>query len=129
MDATPRAAKTLVDAEAAVAAYVSPFKVSSYVDKARLELIPMARGENLATVTAGAGYEYRLCWVVTARIDGDLGTWESLVDATTGQLIAFRDKNQYASRKMHGRRVPGEQRPDDRRTASSSPAGPCPTRT
>jgi hypothetical protein len=115
LDTTPRGGITEADAEAAVAAYASPFKVSSYTGKGRLELVPMARGENLATVTAGAGYEYRLCWVVTARIDGDLGTWESLVDAATGKLIAFRDTNQYASRRIMGGVYPvsNDQKPPD----------------
>ena len=115
LDATPRATITEGDAEAAAAAYASPFTVASYTEKGRLELVPMARGESLSTVTVGAGYEYRLCWVVTARIGGDRGTWESLVDATTGELIAFRDKNQYASRKIMGGVYPvsNDQKPPD----------------
>jgi hypothetical protein len=115
LDASPKARIAPADAEAAVANYLSPFKVSSYAEKARLELVPMSAGENVATVAAGYGYEYRLCWVVTAKVAGDLGTWESLVDAGTGRLIAFQDKNQYASRKIVGGVYPksNDQKPPD----------------
>jgi trimeric autotransporter adhesin len=115
LDATPSPKLAAAAAEAAAAAYVSPFKVSSYEEKARLELIPLSAGESVATVAAGFGYEYRLVWVVTAKIAGDLGTWESLVDATTGRLIAFQDTNQYVSRKIMGGVYPisNDQKPPD----------------
>jgi len=115
LNATPKARVTLADAEAAVAAYVTPFKVSSYAQKARLELVPLSVGENVDTVAAGYGYEYRLVWAVTAKVDGDLGTWESLVDAVTGRLISFQDKNQYVSRKTMGGVYPksNDQKPPD----------------
>ena len=115
LDATPTGGVPLSGAEAAVAAYLSPFKVSRYLERGHLELVPLARGENVATVAAGNGYEYRLCWVVTSRIDGDLGTWESLVDAATGKVIAFQDTNQYVSRKIMGGVYPvsNDQKPPD----------------
>ena len=34
--------------------------------------------------------------VVAGSIDGDLGTWEGLVDAASGELLAFEDRNHYA---------------------------------
>jgi len=113
--ATPKPGITKADAEAAAAAYVRPFTVSGYKQPARLELIPMAQGDSLANVAAGAGYDYHLSWVITARIGDDLGTWESLVDATTGKLIAFQDTNDYAARRMQGGVYPvsNDQRPPD----------------
>ena len=115
VNATPKARVSLTDAEAAVANYVTPFKVATQADKPRLELVPLSAGENVATVAAGYGYEYRLVWVVTSKVAGDLGTWESLVDATTGRLIAFQDINQYASRKTIGGVYPksNDQKPPD----------------
>jgi len=115
VDATPQPVVTAVDAEAALAAYVRPFKVSSDKDAGHLELVPMARGENLATTALGAGYEYRLVWVVTAKVEGDLGAWEGLVDAVSGKLISFQDTNQYAARKMLGGVYPvsNDQNPPD----------------
>ena len=45
----------------------------------------------------------------------DLGTWEGLVDADSGELIAFEDRNQYAARKVIGGVYPvsNDQRPPD----------------
>jgi hypothetical protein len=41
--------------------------------------------------------------VVAGRIDGSAGTWEALVDAGTGGLLAFEDRNQYqTSRRIVG---------------------------
>ncbi len=74
-----------------VTSHVAPFTFRSAGRKAHLELIPMARAERKA-----AGIEYRLAWVVEGAIEGDLGTWEALVDASSGELIAFQDRNQYA---------------------------------
>ena len=102
LNATPKARITLADAEGAVAYYLNPFKVASQADKPRLELVPLSAGETVATMAAGFGYEHRLVWVVTNKVAGDIGTWESLVDATTGRLISFQDVNQYASRKTMG---------------------------
>ena len=50
-----------------------------------------------------------------ASVVGDLGTWEGLVDAASGELIAFEDQNQYASRRMVGGVYPlsNDQRPPD----------------
>jgi hypothetical protein len=60
-------------------------------------------------------YDFRLVWVVNATISGDMGTWEGLVDAISGDLLAFEDKNHYASRRMVGGVYPvsNDQRPPD----------------
>ena len=115
MDATAVPTKTEADARAAVQAYISPFTIASLKQPTRLELVPFARGENVSDVVTGAGYEYRLCWVVTAKVGDDLGTWESLVDARTGMLLAFHDTNDYAARRMQGGVYPvsDDQRPPD----------------
>ena len=115
INATPQPSITEAAAKAAVVAYLQPFTIADYKKEPHLELIPLARGESVATVTAGAGYEYRLCWVVTAKVNGDVGTWESLVDAATGQLIAFQDIERYAARRAQGGVYPvsNDQRPPD----------------
>ena len=41
---------------------------------------------------------------------GDMGSWEGLVDAASGELLAFEDRNHYA-RRVVGRRLPDQQRP------------------
>ena len=107
-------------AEAAVRSHAAPLSVQELLKAPHLELVPLS---------GPAGIRYRLAWVVTCRIEDDPGTWEGLVDAANGELIAFEDKNQYAARKVDRRRVPRQQRPAPARTASSSPAGRCPSRT
>ncbi len=62
-----------------------------------LEIVPLAAGADLAEVELGRGYDYRLAWVLSLRVPGDGGSWEALVDAHSGELLAFQDRNQYAS--------------------------------
>ena len=94
-DVKPAAA--LLDAEqarAAIVQHVQPLAVADARTRdAVLEYIPMARGE---------GYDFRLAWAVPTRVFGDGGSWEGLVDAATGELIAFQDRNQYVTRKIVG---------------------------
>jgi trimeric autotransporter adhesin len=77
-------------AKGVVSAHVAPFSFKAAGGKPHLELLPLSRPE------AKAGYDFRLVWVVGGGIDGDLGTWEGLVDAANGELLAFVDRNQYA---------------------------------
>ncbi len=65
--------------------------------KPHLEIIPMAAGTDPRSVALGQGYSHRLAWVLPATFVGQIGDWESLVDAHTGELLAFEDKNNYAS--------------------------------
>jgi hypothetical protein len=102
LDASPSGALAVASARAVVVAHVQPFVITGYRDEGHLELIPLARGTDVANVTAGAGYNYRLAWVVSPQIKDDMGTWEALVDANNGELIAFEDKNQYAVRRVQG---------------------------
>jgi hypothetical protein len=53
-------------------------------------------------VDRGGRIGYRLAWVVLARVAGDVGLWESLIDASTGELISFEDRNQYNQRRAIG---------------------------
>jgi hypothetical protein len=94
-------------ARSAVAQHVQPFVVEGWGrGDGHLEYIPMV---------AGDGFDYRLAWVVNASVRGDLGTWEGLVDAVSGDLIAFQDRNQYVARKAIGGVYPisNDQRPPD----------------
>ena len=79
--------------------------------------------------SCGERYDYRLAWVVKAAMADDLG-----------QLGRARGRPQRRAPRLRGhepvrgpqgdrRRLPGEQRPGARRTASSSRAGRCPSRT
>ncbi len=93
-------------AEETVRAHVRPMAIAAITKPARLELVPVA---------AGTGIGYRLAWVVSCKIDGDLGTWEGLVDSANGTLLSFRDRNQYADGQITGGAYPvsNDQRPPD----------------
>ena len=93
-------------AEDTLRAHVQPMAVAAFVKPARLELVPVA---------VGAGIGYRLAWVASCKIAGDLGNWEGLVDASTGTLLSFQDRNQYADGKITGGAYPvsNDQRPPD----------------
>jgi hypothetical protein len=115
LDATIRPTLTSAKAVDTVAEYIKPFTLAGWRQEPHLEIIPLARGQNVETVTAGAGYDYRLAWVVSPFVREDLGTWEALVDATSGELIAFEDKNDYAVRRVVGGVFPvsNDARPPD----------------
>jgi hypothetical protein len=94
------------DARLVVSQHAQPFFITSYSKDTHLEYIPMVRGD---------GYDFRLAWVLRTTVQGDLGTWEGLVDAVSGELLAFEDKNQYVARKAIGGVYPvsNDQRPVD----------------
>ncbi len=62
----------------------------------KLEVIPFEKGDDPTQVAIGSGLTFRLAWVVTGNVRGDNGTWETLVDAASGEVLAFRDMNQYS---------------------------------
>ncbi|HSE61988.1 MAG TPA: CARDB domain-containing protein [Thermoanaerobaculia bacterium] len=85
-----------------VAEHVRPHAVSGFWRSAHLEILPTSVEGDLAAIPAGQGYAFRLVWVVSPRIAGDLGSWEGLVDAATGELLQFADRNSYLDRKIQG---------------------------
>ncbi len=68
--------------------------------KPQLMLLPLARGESLDQVEAAAGYDVRLVWVLRPNLTIDRGTWELVVDAHSGEVLAFEDKNHYATNRQ-----------------------------
>jgi hypothetical protein len=101
-------------AQAVIDAHAKPFPISGY-GEARLERVPLARGQDISAMAPGAGYDYRLVWAVYPQVAGDMGTWEGLVDALSGELIAFQDINSYAARRIVGGVYPvsNDQKPPD----------------
>ncbi len=85
-----------------VADYLRPHRISGYWRETHLEILPVANGDDLSRVKAGEGYGFRLVWVVSPSIAGDRGSWEALVDAATGELLQFADRNSYFDRKILG---------------------------
>jgi hypothetical protein len=78
-------------ARARLAQHVSPFLAT--FDAGRLEVVP--------TIQNGA-YDMRLAWIFNATVADDMGSWEGIVDAVSGELLAFEDRNHYAQRTILG---------------------------
>ena len=83
-------------ASAEVEAHLEGLPIDRTWGKSELILVPVARGDAMKPTSLGQGYGHRLAWVIRPLIDDDLGRWEALVDAVSGELIAFEDTNRYA---------------------------------
>ncbi len=93
VDAALVPAITASEAEARAEAFLDPFRVESRSKGPHLELVPADGGDALS---------YRLAWVIESRVAGDLGRWETLIDARTGEVLALEDRNQYAQHQVVG---------------------------
>ncbi|MEE8525358.1 MAG: hypothetical protein V3T72_15585, partial [Thermoanaerobaculia bacterium] len=93
-DVETSSAPTLTEneARAAVLSHLSPFLTTGW-NKSGLTFVPLASDDE----AIGEGVEYRLAWALQPRLDGELGKWEALVDAHSGELLAFEDTTHYAS--------------------------------
>ena len=91
------------EATDALGRFLSTNLMVTYRRVANLALIPLSSGPLESLSAYDRGLDYRLVWVLSPKFPGDLGTWEALVDAHTGEMLAFVDTNQYQS----ARRVQG----------------------
>ncbi|MES1245137.1 MAG: endopeptidase [Acidobacteriota bacterium] len=66
-----------------------------------LEIIPAA-----ADGPVGAGYKHRLTWTFEFRRQPDDAVWEAIVDAQSGEVLAFQDVNHYVAKKITGGAYP-----------------------
>lgn len=80
-----------------VEGYLKDSTISRYWQRPHLILLPTAAGP-----TPESGYGYRLAWVISPQVENDHGAWEALVDAHSGELLQFADKNQYLERRVVG---------------------------
>ena len=74
-----------------MSAHLGSFEIESLREPTELILVPTAAGRDPSVVPLGAGYRYRLAWVVAPAIRGEPGRWEALVDAHSGELLSFTD--------------------------------------
>lgn len=81
---------------ATVDAHAAPYTLSKPLLPTSLALVAAAGETDPLAAAFGSGYRYRLAWVVTVALAGEIGTWEALVDAHTGELLSFTDVNHYA---------------------------------
>jgi hypothetical protein len=54
----------------------------------------------------GSGIDHRLVWRIRFVRSGEIGTWEALIDAHTGELVLFVDANRYGQ--IHGGAYPAD---------------------
>jgi hypothetical protein len=91
--AVPAIAVTREQALATLAAYAGGGRGlgpgDRFVDPGSLHLLPVDTG-------AGGGRGLVAVWDLAFRRDGVVGTWRGRIDATTGELLAFGDVNDYA---------------------------------
>lgn len=92
---TPNVSKDV--ARGVVGAHLSGLNVAGW-GTPELVIVPMANGANPAAAV-GSGYAYRLVWAIGANVEGSQGSWEALVDARSGELLAFYDQNSYVDQK------------------------------
>jgi subtilisin-like proprotein convertase family protein len=74
--------------------------------KPQLEIVPFApadlqNGEAYAG-PVGQGYGHRLVWTFGFIRQGDPAAWQASVDARTGEVIEFKDTNDYVTKKISG---------------------------
>jgi archaellum component FlaF (FlaF/FlaG flagellin family) len=93
---TPTVSKE--QAKRTVTSHLSGFSITDLDGDPELVILPVANGD-AAPTNEGRGYRYRLAWEVHPRVGGSSGSWEALVDAQSGQLLAFHDRNHYFDKK------------------------------
>src|SRR5215213_6178380 len=67
-----------------------------------LEIIPVSAQAGPFTGPVGTGYRHRLAWTFVFRRLPDDAAWEVIVDAHSGEVLAFQDTNQYANQQVTG---------------------------
>ena len=80
--------------------YVGGFQPGDqWLDMGHLSVIPMAPQGDIGIYEAepGKGLEYHLVYTVAFRRQGEMGNWTAKIDAHTGQVLVFRDENEYGS--------------------------------
>ena len=87
------------EARRAAEAFLSPLSVVREWGKPHQEWIATDRGQTPSAVQFSQGYGHRLAWSMKFEVAGDSGSWETLVDAHTGEVIANEDTNRYAETK------------------------------
>ena len=101
VDATPRL--SAADAARALGERLESLAPSSFRREATLALVPLSTGSLESLTAPDSGLDFRLVWVLSPQFAGSMGTWEALVDAHSGEVLAFSDQNQYQSvRRVQG---------------------------
>lgn len=78
-------------------------------DRGTLEVVPVTSAgvdPDAFDGPLGSGFAYKLAWRYVFDRPDVIGSWEALVDATTGELLRFVDRNRYG--RVHGGAYPGD---------------------
>ena len=110
------------DAADHLAAYLDPYTIAGFRGKSELQIVPLAGGRTPDHYSFAQGYRHRLVWVVRPQFEGDLGTWEALVDPTRVRSWRSRTRTSTAGSRGASTRCRTTALPP---TASSRPAGRC----
>jgi hypothetical protein len=79
-----------------LAGYIGGFEDGDvWVNDGSLSFLPVAGGD--ASESLGSGIAWRLVYTLAFRREGVMGTWEAKIDAHTGEVVLFRDANEYGS--------------------------------
>ncbi|HEX5718783.1 MAG TPA: endopeptidase [Thermoanaerobaculia bacterium] len=103
----PNPSLTAADALVAGFTYAGGRSVmDEIVRQPKLEILPTAPqqhqlGEGFGG-PVGAGYGHRLAWTYVFRRTPDDEAWEVMVDAHSGEVLAFQDVNHYVSQQITG---------------------------
>jgi trimeric autotransporter adhesin len=94
-----------IDAAFAYAGGRSPSDVLLQA-RPELEVVATApagsRAEAAFAGPVGAGYAHRLVWSVMFQRAPEDARWEALVDAASGEVLSFQDRNHYIDRQITG---------------------------
>jgi hypothetical protein len=84
-----------VEASETLRGYLLPLAATGTWEKPELLLVPLADGADAEDVEIGLGTRYRLVWALRPAFLADPGRWEALVDAHSGEILAFEDQSHY----------------------------------
>lgn len=109
IELSPQPDVSVQAARLVLAEHLLPFKMGADWKRSELLVVPIASDADLPTRSIGAGYDHRVAWAIRTTVAGQIGAWEALVDAQTGELLSFLDTHLYDSpRKVAGGIFPAD---------------------
>ena len=85
----------LDEARGQVNEFLSEVEIQGFTGRSELVIYPLKKGE-LGQFASGDGLDYRLAWLVRPEIKNEMAEYRAMVDAQTGEILAFEDTVHYA---------------------------------
>jgi len=79
---------------AAASEFLRPWRVDRPLQEPQLAVLPLRK---VGQHDFGLGYEHRLVWTLVTAVSESDGRWETLVDAHSGEVLAFQDLTHYGT--------------------------------